>query len=251
MNGLRAAAFYAGQALCTLVFCLLSLLVAPLPFQARYAVVSRWAHICLWWLERTCGLDFRVTGQERIPPGPAIVLCKHQSAWETLALQRIFPPQVWVLKRELLWIPLFGWGLATLRPIAIDRKAGRVAMQQVVEQGRERLASGCWVVIFPEGTRVAPGARRRYGIGGGLLAERTGAPVVPVAHNAGLFWPRKGFRKRPGTIDVVIGPTIEARGKTAQQITAEAQTWIEAESDRLLAVAGRPPGGGDRPTVAP
>jgi 1-acyl-sn-glycerol-3-phosphate acyltransferase len=156
-----------------------------------------------------------------------VILAKHQSAWETIAFQQIFPPQTWVLKRELLWIPLFGWALALLRPIAIDRGAGRVAIEQVIEQGRERLQSGIWVVVFPEGTRVAPGTRRRYGIGGAALAAASGYPVVPVAHNAGSFWPRRGFRKRPGMIRVVIGPVIDSHGKTAEEIRRQAEEWIE------------------------
>ncbi len=163
----------------------------------------------MFLLKHLCGLDYRVEGREHLPGGAAIILSKHQSAWETIAFQEIFPPQTWVLKRELMWIPLFGWALALLRPIAIDRSAGRKAIEQVIEQGRERLQSGIWVVVFPEGTRVAPGTRKRYGMGGAVLAAETGYPVVPVAHNAGSFWPRRGFLKRPGTVRVVIGPVID------------------------------------------
>jgi 1-acyl-sn-glycerol-3-phosphate acyltransferase len=152
----------------------------------------------------------------------------HQSMFETLALQKLFYPQTWVLKRELLWVPLFGWGLAMLAPIAIDRKAGRKAVRQVIDQGKARLDAGLWVVIFPEGTRVAPGAKGRYGMGGALLAEHSGYPVVPVAHNAGWYWPRRGFLKYPGTIRMVVGTPITSAGKTAAEINAEAEAWIEA-----------------------
>jgi 1-acyl-sn-glycerol-3-phosphate acyltransferase len=181
------------------------------------------------WLKITCGLDWRVEGLENIPPGNAIILCKHQSAFETMALQRIFPPQVWLLKRELLWIPFFGWGLAMLEPIAIDRKAGRESLNKLVAQGIKRLTAGRWVVIFPEGTRVAPGEEKRYALGGASLAERSGYPVVPVAHNAGEYWPKHGFIKRPGTIRVAIGPVIDSRGRSAADINALAKEWIEAK----------------------
>jgi 1-acyl-sn-glycerol-3-phosphate acyltransferase len=147
--------------------------------------------------------------------------------------QEIFPPQTWVLKRELMWIPFFGWALALLHPIAIDRGSGRKAIEQVVAQGRDRLRSGIWVVVFPEGTRVAPGTRRRHGIGGAVLAAETGYPVVPVAHNAGSFWPRRSFFKRPGTVRVVIGPVIEAQGKTAEEIRDLAEKWIENKMREL------------------
>lgn len=227
MQYLRSLIFSAGMLATLVVFALLSPLLMPFPFLVRYAVISRWARFVLWWLQLTCGVRYRVEGLEHLPTGAAIVLCKHQSTWETLILQKLLPPQVWVLKRELLWLPFFGWGLAALNPIAIDRKAGRKAIEQIVDQGKQRLAGGLWVVVFPEGTRVAPGEVRRYGIGGAVLAERSGYPVVPIAHNAGLFWGRREFLKRPGEIRIVIGPAIEPQGKTAQQINTEAEAWIE------------------------
>lgn len=237
---LRSFTFYAGMLPALLVFGIIAVIVIPLPYFWRYRIVTRWTHFTLWWLEKTCRLRFRVTGIENIPRGPAIILCKHQSAWETMALQKIFPPQVWVLKRELLWIPLFGWGIATLDPIFIDRQAIRRALRQIVREGAERLAAGRWVTIFPEGTRVAPGEKHPYGASGGLLAAHTGCPVVPVAHNAGLFWPRKSLKKLPGTIDVVIGPAIDPKGKSAKEIMSRAEDWIEAHVERLLARARAP-----------
>ena len=224
----RALLFWLGMLLSTIVIAPLSLLTFPLPFVMRYRFIGLWAHFNLWWLERSCGLRYQVDGLENIPAANAIVMAKHQSAWETLALQRIFGPQVWVLKRELLWVPLFGWGLALLEPIAIDRKSGRKAVRQVVEQGIQRLRAGRWVVIFPEGTRVAPGERKRYGIGGALLANQSGYPVVPVAHNAGEFWRRRSFIKYPGVIRVVIGTPIVSAGRPAAEIIAEVEDWIES-----------------------
>jgi 1-acyl-sn-glycerol-3-phosphate acyltransferase len=221
------------------VFAPLALLTFPLPLRARYGFIRQWSRLNLWWLARTCRLDFVVEGAEHIPPTAAVVMCKHQSAWETLALQGLFRPQVWVLKRELLRIPFFGWGLSMLQPIAIDRGAGRRAMEQVVREGTDRLRRGAWVVIFPEGTRVAPGERGRYHIGGAILAERAGTPVVPVAHNAGEYWPRRSFRKRPGTIRLVIGPPIPSANRRATEVLHDAETWIE---DTVARLSGpRPP----------
>jgi 1-acyl-sn-glycerol-3-phosphate acyltransferase len=224
----RSLLYALGQVLLSVPFSIAAILALPLPYRHRYALVSRWTHWNLWWLDKTCGLNHTVIGLENIPERPTIVFCKHESAWETLALQRYFKPQVWVIKRELLWIPFFGWGLATLRPIAIDRKSSRAALDQILTQGRDRLRDGCWVVIFPEGTRVAPGERRRYRQGGAVLAENTGCPVLPIAHNAGDFWPRKSFIKRPGTIRLAIGPVIESTGRSAAEINRLAENWIES-----------------------
>jgi 1-acyl-sn-glycerol-3-phosphate acyltransferase len=229
----RSMLVAAGQGLLSVLFSVAAILALLLPYRLRYTLVSRWTHWNLWWLEFTCGLNYRVVGEENAPERPAIIFCKHESAWETLALQRYFKPQVWVIKRELLWIPFFGWGLATLRPIAIDRKAGRANLNQILAQGRERLNDGCWVVIFPEGTRVAPGERRRYRQGGALLAEKTGYPVLPVAHNAGDFWPRNSFLKYPGTIDLAIGPLIDSSGRSAADINRLAESWIESAVEEI------------------
>lgn len=215
------------------VYAPLGLLTFPLPVRQRYVFMSGWARMQMWLARWLVGIHYRVEGRHHLPKGAAIVLAKHQSTWETIALQQILPPQVWVLKRELMWIPLFGWALALLKPIAIDRGAGRKAVEQVIEQGRQRLDDGFWVVVFPEGTRVAPGHKRRFGLGGAVLAAETGYPVVPIAHNAGSFWPRRTILKRPGTVHVVIGPVIESRGKTAQEIISQAEHWIETEVARL------------------
>jgi 1-acyl-sn-glycerol-3-phosphate acyltransferase len=224
---LRSLLFVAGMWLSTVVIATLALFTAPLPFTARFRFISQYARFNVWWLEKTCAVHYRVEGRENIPAENGIVLCKHQSAWETLALQRIFPAQVWVLKRELLWVPFFGWALALLEPIAIDRGAARKAVKQLVTEGKKKLAEGRWVIIYPEGTRTAPGTRGKYALGGALLAEHSGYPVVPVAHNAGECWPRRSFLKRPGTIRVVIGAPIATEGRKAQDINREAEEWIE------------------------
>jgi 1-acyl-sn-glycerol-3-phosphate acyltransferase len=175
-----------------------------------------------------CGLGYRIHGTENMPSDTCIVLCKHQSAWETIALRAILPPEhTWVLKRELLWAPFFGWALAPLRPIAIDRSTGRRAMNKLLDEGKYWLDRGRWIVIFPEGTRVAPGQRKRYGKGGAILASKTGYPIVPIAHNAGVFWRRRDINKYPGRIDVVIGQPLDTKGLTSAEISRRVEEWIE------------------------
>jgi 1-acyl-sn-glycerol-3-phosphate acyltransferase len=180
-----------------------------------------------------CGVRYCVLGTENIPKEPAIVLSKHQSAWETLAFQQIFPPQVWVLKKELLHIPFFGWGLAMTSPIAINRSQGKAALKQIIRQGRDRLQKGLWIIIFPEGTRIDPGKKGRYGIGGAWLATNTGVSVVPVAHNAGVLWGKNSFIKFPGTITVSIGEPIDPAGMDANELNNKVEEWIELEVTRI------------------
>jgi 1-acyl-sn-glycerol-3-phosphate acyltransferase len=198
-----------------------------------YRVAKAWVVSVLWLLRGACRLDFSVEGRANLPDTPCVVLLKHSSAWETLAQVRIFPRQTWVLKRELMWVPVFGWVLALLRPIAIDRKGGGAAVQQVLAQGRARLAEGLYVMIFPEGTRMPAGQTRRYGMSGALLAAATGVPIVPVAHNAGYYWPRRGWLKRPGTIRVVVGEPIATAGVDARELNERVQRWVEATVARL------------------
>ncbi len=206
-----------------------------LPYGAQFAIARCWARILFWVLERLCGLTFVVEGREHIPPGNHIVVSNHASAWETVAPFLIFPPQVWVLKRELLWIPFVGWGLKLLRPIAINRGAGHRAVNQVVEQGQARLKDGLWIVIFPEGTRVVAGETRKFGVSGALLAVASGKSLVPLSHNAGKFWPRRGFLKKPGTIRVDIGKPIDPAGKNPRELNEEAREAIEAGLARIAA----------------
>lgn len=230
---LRSALFWLALLLITPPYALLALASAPLSRMARYRVISGWARLMLWCLRTLCGVHWRVEGREHLPAVPAVILSKHQSAWETLAFQQIFPPQVHVLKRELLWLPFFGWGLALMSPIAIDRGRGLSALRQIARRGKVRLQQGFWVVIFPEGTRVAPGQKRRYQVGGAWLAAHAGAPVVPVAHNAGRHWPRNSFLKVPGEITVRIGPPIGSEGRGPDEINALAEMWIETQQQTL------------------
>jgi 1-acyl-sn-glycerol-3-phosphate acyltransferase len=230
---LRSLLFTAALLVITPPYALLALATFPLPPLVRYRVISGWSRAALFLARRLLGIDWKVEGHENLPARPAVILSKHQSAWETLAFQHIFPPQVYILKRELLWIPFFGWGLALMSPIAIDRSRGFAALRNIARRGRERLEQGFWVVIFPEGTRVAPGERRAYHLGGAWLAAASGAPIVPVAHNAGRVWPRNAFIKRPGTVTVRIGPPIESRDRDPKMLNALAETWIEEQQKAL------------------
>ena len=204
-----------------------------LPFKRRFVLARFWGRALLTVLKWTCRLDYVVMGQENLPAGNHVALWKHSSSWETIAMAVLLPRQVWVLKRELLWIPFVGWGIRQLHAIAIDRKSGASAVTQVVEQGKQRLAEGDWIVIFPEGTRMPLGETRRYGVSGALLARETGKLIVPIAHDAGRYWPRRGLFKKSGTIRVVIGPPIAATGDP-RETNERAQTWIEAEIRSLL-----------------
>lgn len=230
---LRSLLFFLGQAITAPIFTLIAFLALPLDPVTRNILISGWARSMLWWLRVTCNIQHEITGINNLPDSPSIILAKHQSAWETLAFQAIFPTQVYVLKRELLWIPIFGWGLAMSSPIAIDRSAGREALKKLVAKGKKRLDAGLWVVIFPEGTRKAPGERGKYHIGGAWLATHTKTPVVPVAHNAGAFWAKNSFIKKPGTISLHIGTPIQTAELKADALNQQVEQWIETEMATL------------------
>ena len=234
MSFVRSVLFAIALIIVTPPYALIALASAPLPRMMRYRIISGWSRLIVWLARVILGIEWRVEGRENLPSRPAVILAKHQSAWETLAFQHIFPPQVHVLKRELLWIPFFGWGLALMSPIAIDRRRGVAALRSIARRGQKRLEQGFWVVVFPEGTRVAPGESRDYQPGGAWLAAASGAPVVPVAHNAGLFWPRNAFLKRPGTVTIRIGPSIDSRERDPLTINAMAKEWIEEQQKALV-----------------
>ncbi|MEZ5538105.1 MAG: lysophospholipid acyltransferase family protein [Thiolinea sp.] len=233
--GFRATLFMAGFVLTTLVYVFVFPFLIFLPYSKRYPVLAFWSTMNLFWLKVTCGIDYKVLGRENIPAdSAAIIMSNHQSTWETMALAKVFPPLTWVLKQELFKVPVFGWGLRMIKPIAIDRSSGRSAVEQIKKQGKDRLDEGIWVVIFPEGTRVKPGVKARYKIGGAVLAAHAGYPVVPVAHNAGMSWPRHSYIKKPGTITMSIGKPIPTQGRTPEAIMQEVENWIEAEKAKLV-----------------
>ena len=229
----RSSLFALVQILITPPFAIVALLTFPLPAHARYRVITTWSRIVVLCAQVICGIRYRVAGTAHLPAQPCVVLSKHQSAWETLAFQVILPPQVLVIKRELLRIPFFGWGLAMLSPIAIDRTSGVRAVRAMLAEGKDRLARGFWVIVYPEGTRMAPGTRGRYQTAGAAIAAHAGVPIVPVAHNAGECWKRNAFIKYPGVITVSIGSAIESGGMKAGALTRQAEDWIETEMQRL------------------
>ena len=225
---LRSSLFFIGQLITAPIFTLIALLAWPVNPILRNQLISGWARSMIWWLRVTCNVRHEISGMENIPDKPCIILAKHQSTWETFAFQAIFPTQVYVLKRELLWIPIFGWGLAMTSPIAINRASGREALKQLVSKGQARLAKGLWVVIFPEGTRMRPHQQGKYHIGGAWLACQTKTAVLPVAHNAGHCWP-KGFIKQAGVIKLHIGPAIATADLKADALNLKVEQWIEAQ----------------------
>ncbi len=230
---LRSCLFFLLQLLLTPPYAVIAVLTFPFNALTRYRIISVWARLMMLALDHLCGIKFRVIGAENIPSEPCVILSKHQSAWETFAFQLIFPPQVYVIKRELLWIPFFGWGLAMCSPIAINRGAGPRAARQMLSQGKDRLARGFCVIVYPEGTRVAPGTRGKYQSSGSAIAIHAGVPVLPVAHNAGRCWQRNAFLKLPGTITVSIGPPLNTTGRKADALTREVETWIENEMQQI------------------
>jgi 1-acyl-sn-glycerol-3-phosphate acyltransferase len=224
-------------------FVLLTLWMFPLPARTRVRAVALGSRVVVWLAEVLVGIRYRVTGREHLPDRPAVILSNHQSAWETFAFQAIFPPVVFLTQRWMLWIPFFGWSLALTSPIAVDLGRRATALKSLAEQGRARLEQGFWIALFPEGTRVPVGEKSpQYQIGGAWLAVRSGATVVPVAHNAGLFWGNNAFLKRPGTVTVEIGPPIESAGADPYALMASVERWIESRkaalSPELLGLRG-------------
>lgn len=209
-------------------------------YPVSYTLVVAWVRAVFWLMDKLCHLNFRVEGAENIPQGNAVVLLKHSSAYETLVQFLLFPRQCWVVKRELLWAPFLGWAVAAVRPIAIDRDAGQRAIAQVLAKGKARLEEGHWVMVFPEGTRMPPGETRRYGVSGVLLAQEASRLLVPVAHNAGDYWPRRGWRKRPGTVTFRIGVPVDPIGREPQKVNEQIQSWIEGQVTELRRAEYRP-----------
>ena len=205
----------------------------PFPFSIRSAIAKYWGKSMLWVGRAVCGLDYVIEGEENIPNVPSVIMIKHTTVFETYTQLAVFPPQTWVVKRELLWIPMFGWGLAAMRPIAINRSAGHTAVTQVIEQGRDRLGKGIWITVFPEGTRMPAGQTRKFGVSGAALAKDVQCPIIPVAHNAGDLWPRRGLKKKPGMIRFCIGPPIDPGERTPKEINLILQDWIETKMKEI------------------
>ena len=237
MSTLRSLVFLLFQLVVTPIYAFVMCASFWMPRIPRYLMAKSWCHANLLGARWICGVRWRVDGLENIPTTPHIVMSKHSSTWETLSLTQYFPPLAFVAKKELLAIPFFGWGFAVSSPITIDRKAGRDAMEQMIDQGRERFGQGFWIVVYPEGTRIRAGTRARYKTGGARLALGLGVPIVPVAHNAGYLWPKGIFGKRPGQLTMTIGKPIPTTGKDTAALTQEVEAWIEGEVARLGPVA--------------
>lgn len=234
MAWLRATIYYLFLSITVIPYAFLCLFCAFLPLHWRYRITMGWPRLAIWGARVFCGVRWQIEGRENLLNGPAVVLAKHQSAWETLFLPSHLPREVcFVYKRELHRIPFFGWGLALLRMIPIDRAKGKEAFEQVVQVGQQRLDEGRWPILFPEGTRIAPGKMGRFKMGGALLAIRTNSPITPIAHNAGELWPRHAFTKKPGLITVRIGPPISPDGLTPEALNDKVSAWIEAEMKSL------------------
>ncbi len=217
----------------TLIVALLLSLSIWSPLAWRITLINLWVNCSLTFLQVFCGLYYQVEGQHNIPEHGFIVMSKHSSTWETIALQKFFDPLVWVVKRELTRIPFFGWGLIAMNAIALNRGSGRAAIKQLISESKVRMDEGRILMLFPEGTRVMPGEKKPFKIGGAIVSEKTGYAVLPVAHNAGEFWPRHSWIKWPGTIRIVIGEPIDPEGENAEQIIAKVEGWITATCERI------------------
>lgn len=234
MRAVRSLLFLIFQIVTVIPFALISIAMLPLPLHWRYRVIICWPRLSIWGARFFCGIRWQMLGAQHLPEGPCILLSKHQSAWETMFFPATMPHELcYVYKRELHYVPFFGWGLASLRMIHIDRSKGHDAFESVVSQGSQRLAEGRWIIMFPEGTRVPVGSRKHYKQGGARLATRLHVPVVPIAHNAGECWPRNSFIKTPGLVTVSIGPRIPSAGKTPDALMREVESWIENEMQRI------------------
>lgn len=232
--GIRTALFYFGYSILTVWFSVTGVLFCKfLSYRVRYIYLTWWNYLVMYWLRATCNVRWRVRGRELLPAGPFVLLSKHQSQWETFFLQVLQPPIATVLKRELLRVPFFGWGLALLEPIAIDRDNPKQAIKNIMEEGVRLIGMGRSVMIFPEGTRTPPGQIGNYARSGATLACKAGVPIVPIAHNAGLCWPSKKFLKYPGVIDIVIGAPIDTSSGDSRAITERVKQWIEQEISHM------------------
>jgi len=230
MQFIRSFIFLIVMAVATVIWAPISMLFAFLPYNQRYYITARWNVFIIWAAKVICGIRYQTRGFENFPDTPAILLAKHQSAWETIFLLMATPrPLVFVFKKEITYIPFFGWAISMLRMIPIDRSKGKDAFSQVVVQGKKRLADGQWIIMFPEGTRIPVGQKGNYKGGGARQAVETQAPVVPIALNSGECWPKNSFIKKPGTVTVSVGKPISSEGKNAVELMQEVEAWIEAE----------------------
>ncbi|AXE62275.1 1-acyl-sn-glycerol-3-phosphate acyltransferase [Candidatus Thioglobus sp. NP1] len=226
--------YFIGSIISLIVITLCGLFLVILPYSYRQKFLSNWAIFCIWWLKISLNITTDVKGSENINSSPSVIISNHQSTWETLAFQTIFPAHTWVLKQELLWLPVFGWSLALLKPIVINRGDKLNAIKKVIKQGSERLSQGISVVVFPEGTRQTYKHLGDYQNGAAAIAKKSGHDIIPVYHNAGKFWPKGSFIKKPGVITVVIGKAISSSSLTSSELTKEVRNWTLEQEKKLL-----------------
>ena len=227
MRVLRSTLFILGMFISTVLYAIPCVLVRVLPYRLCFAFVSSWCAFNVFWVRVTCGINYQISGLENIPAQPCVIMSNHQSAWETLAFPGIFPTLTWVIKKELLYVPFFGWGIASVEPIALNRKQGKKAIQQLINDGKKKLSLGRYILIFPEGTRIPYGEQRPLKAGGFLLAKKAGALILPVAHDSGRLWPRKQFLKTAGTVHVRIGKPISIDNKSAEELRDSYADWLQ------------------------
>ena len=229
---LRSLLYFVGSIISVITITLCGLFFVFFPYSTRQKFLSKWAIFCIWWLKITLNITTRIIGQENVNKSPCVIISNHQSTWETLAFQTIFPAHTWVLKKELLWLPVFGWSLALLKPIIINRGDKLNAIKKVILQGSDRLNKGISVVVFPEGTRQPYNQLGEYQNGGAAIAKKSGYDIIPVYHNAGKIWPKGGFIKKSGVITIVIGEAISSSSMTSSGITEEIRNWTLEQANK-------------------
>jgi len=233
MRLIRSIIFLLGMVISTCLWVIPCIVARLFPYKICFSIVSSWCTFNVHWLRLTCGINYEITGLENIPEQACVIMSNHQSTWETLAYPSIFPTLTWVIKRELLFVPLFGWGIASTQPIALNRKQGKKAFQQLIKDGKEKLNLGRFIIIFPEGTRIPYGEERELKIGGFVLAKKSKTHILPVAHDAGRLWPRRGFIKTPGTIHLHIGKPIPTDGISTEELRQQYSQWLNATREEI------------------
>lgn len=227
---LRSALFYLGEALSTIPYLFIAIVALAFPVKVRSRIISGWAMFVAWWLKITCGLSHELINPENIPKKPCVFACNHSSTWEAIVTQTFLPSLAWVLKKELLKIPFFGWGLWASQPIAIDRQDKSTALDQVTNQGVQKLSQGRHVLIFPEGTRTRYGKIGKYKKGAAVLARAGNVPIVPIAHDAGKYWSKDSLWIKPGKIKCIVGPAISTQNKDDRQVMNEVKEWVTQQN---------------------
>lgn len=230
---IRSTLFMMAISVLSLIWCPLLYLAAPFPFVIRKHLFRTWSRGVILFARMFCGIKHHVTGLAHLPNEPVVFFSKHQSAWETLALVSILPPNCFVCKQSLLNIPVFGWGMRVGKHIPIDRSAGMKAFKKIISLGKARLAEGLSIVIFPEGTRTLPGEHPKFHKTGAALAKATGAKLMPIALNSGYYWPKNRWVKHPGTIEVVIGEPIDTSKLDVTELNNQAYEWIKVNTKKL------------------